>query len=167
MSGRVVWGSPLTWPALPAELQRDGVSWGRAEANSPRGCKCCAPECTCLARCTRPCNENLLRSALHTTDTCRYPPVIDPKMEEAAEALQAIMQDLAAQKPQPDGPALASAEQLPATDPAGQEGDEGAAQEAMDTNGEPGLGLGREGLGGLEGLPQAALASCAPETGVA
>eukprot|EP00891_Asterochloris_glomerata_P002339 jgi/Astpho2/2339/Aster-05605 len=65
----------------------------------------------------------------------RYPPVIDPKMEEAAEALQAIMQDLAAQKSQPEAPALPSAEQPPAADPDGLHGDEGAVQAAMDTDG--------------------------------
>ena len=61
-------------------------------------------------------------------------------MEEAAEALQAIMQDLAAQKPQPDAPALPSVEQPLAAGSEAEEGEDGAVQEAMDTDGEPGFG---------------------------
>ena len=82
-------------------------------------------------------------------------------MEEAAEALQAIMQDLAAQKPQPDAPALLSAEQPAAADPEAEGGEAGATQEAMDSDGEPGLGFGDQNSGGL---PQAAPGSCAAAT---
>ncbi len=104
----------------------------------------------CLACCTKALPWTPVE-VKHAADICRYPPVIDPKMEEAAEALQAIMQDLAAQKSQPEAPALPSAEQPPAADPDGLHGDEGAVQAAMDTDGKPGGGLG----------------SCAAETVVA
>ena len=135
--------------ALLQRLQRGRLSRNVEQRTAPGRCKCCAPEYTCLARCTRSCNENLFRSALHTTDICRYPPVIDPKMEEAAEALQAIMQDLAAQKPQPVAPTLPSAEQPPSADLEAADKEEGAAEEAMDTDGEPGLGSGMSGFGGF------------------
>ena len=86
-----------------------------------------------------PCDPSLDRLIQRTADICRYPPVIDPKMEEAAEALQAIMQDLAAQQPQPA--ALPPPEQPPAADPEA-EGEAEAAQDAMDTDGKPGDTLG-------------------------